>query len=172
MTVPGYRYLGATFDGSHRYRYVLRRAWDPAMGDKGHVCFIGLNPSTADERTDDPTVRRCVRYAHRWGYSSMVMLNIFALRSTDPQLLYAELDPVGNGNNGALAAECRAHPTLGQPLVVACWGTHGAHRLRGREVRQLLRDYRIPVHHLGLTKEGHPRHPLYLRNDVEPQRWT
>ncbi len=128
--------------------------------------FIGLNPSTADETVDDPTIRRCINFARSWGRSGVVMLNIFALRSTDPKVLFAVSDPVGLDNDHALtvvSAVC-------QP-VVACWGVHGSHLARGYYVKQLLRQTCPAVFHLGLTKSGQPKHPLYLRKTTERIRW-
>jgi hypothetical protein len=89
----------AVFSTCRRYRYVLRRIWDrstpPAM-------FVGLNPSTADEVKDDPTVRRCIGYAKRWGFGGLIMTNIFAFRSTDPNALVELDDPVGPRNDAWL----------------------------------------------------------------------
>lgn len=147
----------ATFSACRRYRYVLERRWDD---DLPVVLFIGLNPSTADERADDPTVRRCTRFAKDWGFGSLILANLFALRSTDPRGLFDAVDPVGRWNDRWLTRlSGRA------PLIVAAWGVHGSYQGRDRAVVDRLPD----VHCLGTTKEGHPRHPLYLRADTRPQ---
>lgn len=129
--------------------------------------FVGLNPSTADETADDPTVRRCMAFAKRWGYGGIYMLNLFALRSTDPRALRAAPDPVGPGNDSHLVmyADKLAH------LVIAAWGVHGPFQDRGLYVRELLRATLSPsaLLCLGTTKGGHPRHPLYLSADVQPR---
>lgn len=143
---------GAAFDASKRYRYRLWRRW--AEGG-ALVTFVMLNPSTADARRDDPTIRRCAGFARGWGFAAMTVVNLFALRATDPVRLRRARDPVGPGNDGyilAAAAESDA-------LVVA-WGNAGALRERDRDVLRLLADQRAEC--LGLTGAGRPRHPLYL----------
>lgn len=126
--------------------------------------FIGLNPSTADEVNDDPTVRRCIRFAQRWGYGALCMTNIFAYRATDPNVMKTQADPVGKLNDRYLKSA--AHQA---GIVVAAWGTHGAHEDREEKVLGLLRG---KLSCLGTTKAGHPRHPLYLRADTVPQPWA
>ena len=74
-------YKNATFSSCRAYRYSLSRIWDKK---KKLVLLIGLNPSTADEKVDDPTIRRCVNYAKNWGYGGFLMVNLFAYRTTLP----------------------------------------------------------------------------------------
>lgn len=152
---------GANFGPERIHRYLLWRIWDRR---RGVVLFIALNPSTADAKLDDPTVRRMMRFARDWGYGGIEVVNMFAFRATQPADLKRAVDPVGRNNNQVLLH--RAHAAK---LVVACWGRHGAWRGRDHEVRRLLKG--IPVHHLGMTNGGHPRHPLYLRTDTQPQPW-
>jgi hypothetical protein len=152
---------GATLSPDRRYRYRLFRTWDRV---RGVVAFVGLNPSTADEFTDDPTIRRCLRFARDWGYGGIEMLNLFAYRATDPRELHQVYNPVGPDNDRHLlerAQACR--------LVVACWGAYQYGRDRAAHVRQLLAG--VELHHLGLTKIGQPRHPLYLKATTQPQVW-
>lgn len=136
------------------YRYLLARQWDqqaPALG------FLMLNPSTADASVDDPTIRRCMAFARRDGYGGIIVANLFALRSTDPKLLGKHPDPVGRENDawiGQLRATCTT--------VVAAWGGNPTH-VRAHEVRALFGEHALSC--LGVTKEGHPRHPLYVRGD-------
>jgi len=122
-----------------------------------------LNPSTADERILDPTVRRCVGYAMAWGFGSIEIVNLFALRSTDPSELYHADDPVGPDNDLAVlwCASCCS-------IAVAAWGTHGQHLDRGREVVELLKG-KAALKYLRLTKSGEPNHPLYLPKDLKPR---
>jgi hypothetical protein len=142
------------------YRYELWRSW---MGGNGYAMFIGLNPSTADETEDDPTIRRCAAFAKAWGYSSLCMANLFAFRATQPEAMKVVLDPVGPDNDDHLQ---RCAEKAG--VVVAAWGTHGVHRGRNAQVRKML-----PVlHALRLTKDGHPGHPLYLPKTLEPVIWA
>jgi len=146
----------ATFSPCRRYRYVLRRVWD---NQQPLVMFVGLNPSTADEHVDDPTIRRCIGFAKRWGYGSLVMANLFAYRSTDPSLLPLVSDPVGPRNDWWLS---RLNRNVN--LVVVAWGTNGTLFDRERHVLRLLPT----AHCLGLTKNGQPKHPLYLPTETTP----
>ena len=149
----------AVFSSDRIHRYTLSRIWDP---DKRPVLFICLNPSTADETKDDPTVRRCIGYARDWGYGGMVMCNIFAFRATDPKKMKAAEDPIGRHNDWWLLREAEQ-----AGIAVAAWGTHGEHLARGTAVRRLLKNYML--HSLKMTKGGEPGHPLYLPKDLEPQ---
>src|SRR5512133_2959068 len=99
VSEPDYIASGATFSRDRRYRYSLWREWNR---DLSRVAFVMLNPSTADEARLDPTIRRCLGYAHAWGCGSFVVGNLFALRSTDPAALYRADDPVGRANDAAL----------------------------------------------------------------------
>ena len=155
---------GAEISDDHTYRYRLWRKWDDT---KPTCLFVMLNPSTADAQQDDPTIRRCIDYAARWGYGQLLVGNLFALRSTHPGLLYQHTEPTGYGNDAALSA---MHSD--SDLTVAAWGTHGGLIGRGEHVKSLLNRAGLPlVHHLGLTKGGFPKHPLYLRKDLEPVVW-
>jgi hypothetical protein len=130
----------------------------------GYALFIGLNPSTADETVDDPTIRRCKDFVRRWGYGSLCVANLFAYRATRPAEMKATSVPIGRGNDRwlvRLAAEAE--------VVVAAWGIHGTFACRDQEVLALLD---VPLRHLGLTKHGHPRHPLYVRQTVIPKMWV
>jgi hypothetical protein len=148
---------GAIFSIDETYRYALWRRW----AEGPYALFVGLNPSTADATQDDPTVRRCIRFARDWGYAAMFMANLFAYRSTDPRALMDAEDPVGPENDAWLRTLAR-----GAGLTIAAWGVHG--KLNDREYKVLvtdaLGDYRV----LGLTAAGHPRHPLYMRADCRP----
>jgi hypothetical protein len=123
-----------------------------------------LNPSTASALVLDPTVRRCVRLAQAWGLGAVEVVNLFALRSTDPRGLRGPDEPVGPGNDDAVVAAAAA-----ADLVVAAWGVHGSLAGRDERVRALLDDR--PLHHLGLTRDGHPRHPLYLPRTARTVPW-
>lgn len=152
--------------------HVVSR-WHFEHGGKGTVAFIGLNPSTADETVDDPTIRRCMGFARRWGYDRMVMLNAFAFRATDPKVMKAAANPIGPENDEHLVREAgRAD------LVVCCWGNHGLWHphpsttlTRQEDVYDLLREAGVKLYALGTTKQGAPSHPLYLRADLEPVEW-
>lgn len=157
---------GASFSPDRIHRWSLWRCWEGCfLGDM--IAFIGLNPSTADESANDPTVTRCINFAKRWNYPGMFMLNIFAFRATDPKAMKAADDPVGESNDLALRFfSGNVH------RVVCCWGTHGAFRDRGPHVKRMLQGMpTAELCHLGLTKHGHPKHPLYLPGDTKPERW-
>lgn len=147
-----------------RYRYALMRRW----GDGEPVAFVMLNPSTADASTDDPTIRRCVGFAKRWGYGQLLVVNLFAWRATDPKALSAADDPVGGENDGYLSAvACQS------ARVVAAWGAWLPPwpRDRAKRVVSLLREQGVDLYHLGLTAAGQPRHPLYLPKSTTPAPW-
>lgn len=138
------------------YRYRLERTWAANLGT---CVFVMLNPSTADASVDDPTIRRCVGFAKAWGYGRLVVGNLYALRATNPKMLWTVLDPVGPANREHLrrmAAEA--------DLIVCAWGAHGARNGRGRMVRSALlaaAPLNVDVMALGHTRAGEPVHPLY-----------
>lgn len=151
---------GAHIEGC--YRYCLWRTVNPAARPR-RLLFVMLNPSTADAEVDDPTLRRCMGFASLWGYRSLEVCNLFAYRATDPKILARVAAPVGPDNDVHLiAAAARAES------IVAAWGTRGALRERAREVVALLTRTRSLLC-LGLTRDGTPRHPLYVRSDAERQ---
>ncbi len=153
----------AVYSDCERYRYSLTRIWDEA-GKRVH--FVMLNPSTATEVQNDPTVERCERRARALGFGSFTVTNIFAWRDTDPRNMKAANDPVGPENDAAIL---KASDAADQ--IIAAWGTHGAHLARGATVEQVLRGLGKPLYHLGLSKAGHPKHPLYIAYTEQPQLW-
>ncbi|MEM6277122.1 MAG: DUF1643 domain-containing protein [Pseudomonadota bacterium] len=154
----------AVYSDCENYRYMLTRVWDP-QGQR--ALFIMLNPSTATEVQNDPTVERCERRARALGFGAFRVLNIFAWRDTDPKKMRAAADPIGPENDAAIRDSLDwAH------RVIAAWGTHGAHLDRGPQVAAMLRASGHPIYHLGLSKAGHPKHPLYIAYDQQPQLWT
>ena len=152
----------AVYSPDSRYRYALTRDW--AAGQR--VLFVMLNPSTATEVQNDPTVERCERRARALGFGGFAVANIFAFRATDPRVMRAEPDPVGPANNATildLAASC--------DRIICAWGSHGAHQDRGTSVEALLRATGHALFHLGLTQAGQPKHPLYIGYDQQPRLW-
>jgi hypothetical protein len=147
---------GAAFSRDGRYRYRLWRHWD---GSRPAIVFCMLNPSTADARRDDPTIRRCIGFARRWGYGGVEVVNIFALRATDPRTLRSARDPIGPRNDAFMLRAAARSP------VVIAWGIHGALRGRGATALRML-GRRTRLLALGRTRSGAPRHPLYLRRDA------
>jgi hypothetical protein len=151
----------AAFSPDRVYRYSLWRQVVEPHDNLPWVAFIGLNPSTADAFQNDPTVRRCMGFAERWGYGRMCMLNLFAYRATDPRIMRAQDDPIGDANDQFLRGVC-----AGVEAIVMCWGAHGAYRGRASQVREMLREMEKvgTLYHLGKTQGGQPKHPLYLSN--------
>lgn len=148
---------GAIFDASGMYRYSLWRAW---YIDHPRVGFIMLNPSTADERRNDPTIQRCIEFARAWQFGSVEVVNLFAYRTTDARELIRVEEPVGEENDRFIDKAIEGCST-----IVVSWGTKGRLLGRDRQVLQLLVG-KQNVYCLGVTKDGHPRHPLYVRGDT------
>ena len=154
----------AVYAPCESYRYLLTRIWD-AAGRK--ALFIMLNPSTATEVQNDPTVERCERRARALGFGGFRVVNIFAYRATDPRDMRAQVDPVGPENDAAIAQSL-----AWADQVICAWGSHGDHLGRGAAVAQLLRAAGGPLYHLGLTKSGQPKHPLYIGYHQQPELWS
>lgn len=153
----------ALYSDCENFRYSLTRVWD---AKPGKVLFIMLNPSTATEVENDPTVERCERRARALGFGGFRVCNIFAWRATDPRNMRAQGDPVGPENDISILDGCDW-----ADQIICAWGTHGAHRKRGAEVAELLRQTGRPLMHLGLSKAGFPKHPLYIAYAVQPLAW-
>lgn len=153
---------GATLSPDRLYRYELWRIWD---SDLPLLAVCGLNPSTADEKTNDPTITRCINFAKAWGYGGIYMINLFGYRSTDPKALKSVADPIGPDNDRVII-----EVVAGTDHTIVAWGVNGALFGRDTQVLDLIRQGRHghKVYHLGLTKGGHPKHPLYLRADTRP----
>ena len=133
-----------------KYRYSLCREWNE---ESPKVAFIMLNPSTADHRRDDPTIRRCMGFAWRWGFGGLHVGNLFALRSSRPEALHVADEPVGEDNDAVLQRLVEA-----SALTVAAWGNQGHFLHRDVAVMPLLLNCKA----LGFTTKGFPRHPLYV----------
>src|SRR5262249_34690286 len=146
---------GAVFSAGGIYRPLLWRYWGPGKALL-HVC--GLNPSTADHRENDPTIRREIDFAKQFGYDGLIKSNAFDFRATDPAVMKAADTPLsGDADWWLYQATCRAAGPS-----VAAWGVHGNHRGRADELR-VHYEWRC----FGVTKEGFPKHPLYLRKSTK-----
>jgi len=131
----------------------------------GSATFIMLNPSTADAVQDDPTIRRCIGFARRWNCGSLTVLNLFALRATKPAALKRAIDPFGPDNKAWFEKILRKSSGT---LLICGWGVHGSFRSQDLTVLRWLNDLGVKPLTLGLTKEVHPRHPLYAPSSAEP----
>lgn len=150
----------ASYSACETWRYALTRRW----GKGAPLLWIMLNPSTATEERNDPTIERCERRTRMMGYNAMSIANLYAFRATAPRDLFAASDPAGPENDETvrrLAHEARA--------VICGWGVHGARDGRGSALATRLG---VPLMSLGTTKDGHPRHPLYVGYSVLPSPWS
>ncbi|MBP0491519.1 DUF1643 domain-containing protein [Pararoseomonas indoligenes] len=158
----------AEFSADGRYRTVLERRWDGLpFGSPGVCAWIMMNPSTADETVDDPTVRRARDFTRRWGFGAMVVLNAFALRATKPAMLLEAEDPVGPGNDAAITDWAGRV----ERLIVA-WGLPPKPlRWRAAQLAALLAGAGARPMALRVTADGQPGHPLYIAGTTEPLPW-
>ena len=157
----------AIFSRDRKHRYTLRRQLDPMLG-QGTCCFIMCNPSTANEFHNDPTIRRCIGFARSWGFQQLVVVNLFALRSTDPKSLYATKgDPIGKLNDGYIL-----QAVIEADLVVCAWGNNGTLKGRSKDVLAQLQPFGAKVKHLGMTDQGEPGHPLHLLKTTQLQEFA
>ena len=150
----------AVFDAARVYRYRLDITW----GSGRKVNFCMLNPSTADELANDPTVERCQRRARQMGYDGLVVTNLFAFRATKPEVLKTVPNPVGPANNRHLLRVAKS-----ADLVICGWGVHGAYQDRGAQVLAMLRAAGITPMALAVTLCGQPGHPLYVAYSETPR---
>jgi hypothetical protein len=161
---PEFTVSTARFSPCKRFRYSLERDWD---ADRPRICFCLLNPSVADATILDPTLRRCVAFSKLWGFGRMTIVNLFALRSTDPRALTTTAgDVVGFENDAAILQAAREADT-----VLAGWGVHGKLFRRDQAVMSLLANAGLEVYCLGRTNAGAPRHPLYLAAKTKLERF-
>lgn len=161
LDLPGYP---CAWSADKKHRYTLWRVWGDVKQD-GFLQIIGLNPSTATETENDPTVRRCIGYARDWGYAGLCMTNLFSYRSTDPRGMKAQPEPTNDENREWLL---RIAERAG--LIIAAWGVHGMHEREDLRVMQLFKSHGYRLHCLKKVFGGAlPAHPLYLRKDLRPE---
>lgn len=151
------QFSGAVFDKHRAYRFVLWRFWNEAP----RVLFVGLNPSTANEFSDDPTIKRCIAFAQRWGYGGMYFCNLFSYVSTDPRLLSAE-----EALHAANIPAINMARSLSVLSVVA-WGDGVEIVENGKSIAENINELVAPSMCFGLTQKGNPKHPLYLPGEAK-----
>ena len=157
----------AVFSDDRKYRYLLQRKINNAK----NICvFICLNPSTADEKFDDPTVRRCIGYAREWGYGKLMLGNLYAYRATSPKEMLAQGDRNAPGldNTGWLLYLLEIGNQPGNTVVLG-WGNLGDRLGAASRLREEIKYRGYSSHVLKLTGQDEPAHPLYLRKDLVPQ---
>lgn len=158
---PAMVFSGATFGdhkpGDEAYRFTLTREW---KRNSPTLAFCMLNPSTADHTNNDPTVERCERRARALGFGRLIVVNLFAFRSTDPDKLYSHPNPTGGVKNDLAIIQVAQEAKY----LVCGWGEHGEFMQRGAVVLALLRasELSAKLKHLGLNASGQPKHPLYI----------
>jgi hypothetical protein len=146
----------ANFSSCRKYRYALWRTWDES---KPYAMFIGLNPSTADETNDDPTIRRCIGFSKSWGFGGLCMVNLFAFRATEPRDMMSSIEPVGCENDLYIK-----RLAIDAGVVIAAWGNDGSFKGRSETVSAFLPDLKC----LKMNKTGEPAHPLYQPGSTLP----
>ncbi len=149
---------GAVIDPTGQYRYSLIRSW--AIGE--WITWIMLNPSTADADVDDPTIRRCINFTKMWGFCGMQVVNLYAYRATDPIALKSVLDPIGPDHSNHFVKALKRGS-----LTIAAWGA--CSHASTVHVDQLLARYQVKC--LGKTRNGSPKHPLYVRANAPLEVW-
>lgn len=157
--------MSAVISDCGKYRYQLSRALPSRPRDGLSTLFVMLNPSTADAHQDDPTIRRCMGFANRFGSVSLVVANLYGLRATDPTGLWRVEDPVGPNNDHWLTYLLQNHRS-----AICAWGAN-ARSDRVIKFCEMAEEAGAKLWCLGTTKDGSPRHPLYLRKDAKMQEW-
>lgn len=159
MNIEKSVYKSAYITRCGHYRYWLKRQWN--FGEN-FVCWVMLNPSTADEKSDDPTLKKCIGFSKKWGFDGLIVANLFGFRSTDPEGLKSWLDPVGKHN------DCLALFSMSQCSKIICaWGNHGSYLNRQHEFHEIALPYSQKLYCLGKTNSGHPKHPVRLGYKTE-----
>lgn len=168
--------MSAIFSPCKTWRYRLDH--DFLRQDRPTIAFGLHNPSIADGEVMDPTWRRGIGYATRWDAGKVVYVNPWAAVATKPKYLWTMDDPIGPDNDIHIQAVAREVAETGGFFVFAWgaisppWHAHAAAIKRLGEFETMVRDICPDIRALGVTKDGHPRHPLYLRADAQPEPWT
>jgi hypothetical protein len=154
------------FSDDRIHRFTLWREWSDDLFKNhttpGFVQFIGLNPSTADENQDDPTIRRCKSFAKSWGYNAMCMTNLFSFITPYPN----KLQVIGDDANKIINRKTVYEVASEAAIIICAWGKFDTAKLQAKIILDELKRQCRPVHHLGLNGDGTPKHPLYLRADT------
>lgn len=161
--------IGCILSDCGAYRYRLWREWERNLPT---LAFLILNPSTADHATNDPTITRCLSRAITGGYGRLEVANLFPLRTTNPDELLTHPEPVGPKRD---TADCAILDAIDKAHTVICaWGTHQAAAERATDVLDIIRmvGMRNKLFHLGLNKDGSPKHPLYIAAGTRPKPFT
>lgn len=157
----------AVFSPCRKWRYHLQHIWDESQPN---LIWMMLNPSTADELKNDPTVERCEQRARMWGFGGVEVFNIFGYRATDPADMKAYIDPVGPDNDDWMIDFAKKSQNT---KAIIGWGEHGKHRGRGEAVLNIIKQHDGRVNALKINASGHPKHPLYIgyKQKAAPFKW-
>lgn len=156
----------ATFSDDEAYRLELIWRWSSAP----LLTAWMLNPSTATHEVLDPTVYGLVQRAKAWGYGGVRIINLFALRATDPKVMLAHPEPIGRDNDAIISRALREAFDEGAPVICA-WGKHGRHRGREAVALAMAEEIGLPLYAFKLNADGTPQHPLYIAREVRPIVW-
>lgn len=159
----------ATISEDGLYRTLLGRQWDEGTGQ---AVWGMLNPSTADGLINDPTINRTISFSRRWGFQGLAVVNIFALRATDPSELYTTSRDIFGPENGAAIRVALSSLAEGGGKLICAWGAHPLARMYSKIITHPAFELEVPLYCVGTTKDGSPRHPLYVHGDATPQLWT
>jgi hypothetical protein len=152
----------AIFSKDHKYRYVLTRKWSK----EGICLFIMLNPSTADEYKLDPTVNRAYKIAKRYKLGELVVLNVFAIKGTDPSIIKFCSEPVGEYNDYYIKYYLKK-----SKMTVLAWGNNGKFNDRATAVKKLIINSKIDPFCIDINNSGEPKHPLYTKNNAKLKKY-
>tara|TARA_Y100000310_G_C20698667_1_gene827657 strand:+ start:5255 stop:5773 length:519 start_codon:yes stop_codon:yes gene_type:complete len=147
----------AIYSPSGKHRYLLNRTWNPSGKS---LLYIGLNPSTATEISNDPTITRVINFAKREGFGSISICNLFSYRATLPSDLKSSSDPIGKETDPFILQQAKKADS-----ILLGWGNHASFLERGKSVQNLLLPHKEKTFCLGLTKSNEPKHPLYLKSE-------
>jgi len=153
------------FSPDQKYRYYLQRNFK--KNAKNLLVFIMLNPSTANEQYNDPTVERCQNHALNKNYDGMIILNIFAYRTTNPKQLLQTKNPIGEKNNQTIINTIKKHQN-----IICAWGNHGKILNRSNEIKKILKKHRKKTQAFEITKQNEPKHPLYIPYNKKLKQYT
>jgi len=156
MQLPLIEFRNALISPDGKYRYWLERRWSGADFRSPMIVWCMLNPSTADARIDDPTIRRCIGFTNAWGYARLVVVNLYAYRATNPR----ELEGLNAAElQGPENADWLYYWTIipSSCMVVCAWG---GNRFKCVPYPPALTSMR--TYCLGITATREPKHPLYL----------
>lgn len=153
----------AVFSFDKKYRYILGRKWS----NKGKCLFILLNPSTADAFKLDPTITRAYNLSKKLGLGELIILNIFAIRGSNPEIIKKVSDPIGPLNNYYIKKYVKK-----SDLIILGWGNHGKINNRSKEIIDIIKKVKKEIYVLDINKNGEPKHPLYIKSDIKIKKYN